>query len=101
MSENYLVIVNNLLYGREHFNGNLSFKRRDTWLSEIDLCLCKVTCLDKIRDFHVHENVRGVDRAPTSITLDIKQGKVISTNNLEERANALGQSYQPKAPACI
>ena len=98
---NDLVIVNNLLYGSEHFNGNLSFKRRDTWLSEIDLCLCKVSCLDKIRELHVHQNVRGSDHAPISIALDINKGKVISAKELVERAATLGQSYQPQTPTSV
>lgn len=99
---NDLVIVNNLLHGSEHFKGNLSFRRRVTWLSKIDLCLCKLTCLDKIsRELHVHQNVRGSAHAPISITLDIDKGKMVSSKELMERAATLGQSYQPQTPDCL
>ena len=93
--------MNHLLYGSEHFNGNLSFKRRHTWLSEIDLCLCKLTCLNKIRELHVHQDVRGSDRVPISITMDINRGKVILAKELVERTATLGQSYQPQTPTFV
>ena len=37
-NNNDMVIVNNLKYDDKQYNGQLTFKRRDKWLSEILIC---------------------------------------------------------------
>ena len=97
-NNNNMVIVNNLKCYNKHYKGNLTFKRRDIRLSEIDLCLAKGHCLSMIKDFKVHQNVGGSDHAPISITLTLNAANVVSSKELIQRAAALGQSQYNQPP---
>ena len=95
---NDMIIVNNLTHNGVHYNGNLSFKRRDTWLSEIDLCLSSFGCLNMVKNLHVHQDVRGSDHAPLSITLSIDTVSALSAKELLQRSAGLCQSHHIQAP---
>ena len=97
-NNNEMVIVNNLKYNGQLYNGNLTFKRRNTWLSEIDLCISKRQCLSMIQDFRVHQEVIGSDHAPLSITLTANAANIISPKQLIQRAAALGSSQHSQSP---
>lgn len=68
-NNNDMVIVNNLNYNGKVYDGNLTFKERNKWLSEIDLCIAKRQCLSMIQDTRVHQEVIGSDHDPLSIRL--------------------------------
>ena len=45
-----MVIANHLVYRDTRLGGNLSFKKKDRWISEIDLCLLKTDVLNVIKN---------------------------------------------------
>ena len=94
-NNNDMVIVNNLSYLDKHFKGNLTYRQGDRWVSEIDLCLSKKSCLNLIQDLQIHREVRGSDHAPISITLKLRTTNTIAVKDLVCRSVALNQPQQP------
>lgn len=90
---NAMVIANHLHKNGRQLGGDLSFKRRNTWISEIDLCLTKRDCIDLIKSVEVRQEVRGSDHAPLCVTLMIESRRAVSPSHLLQRAVSLGQSH--------
>ena len=88
-NNNGMVIVNNLHFGDRHFKGNLTYRQGRRWVSEIDLCLSKQSCLSSIYDLQVHQGVKGSDHAPISVTLRIKNSNTIAIRDLVSRSIAI------------
>ena len=93
-NNNSMVIANHLCYNGRNLGGELSFKRRSTWISEIDLCLVKDRCIDLIRNISVHQDIVGSDHAPLTVTLATDSLTTSSPAELLQRAAALGQMYE-------
>ena len=92
------MIVNNVIHGENTFGGNLTFKRRNEWISEIDLCVAKENSLILIKDLTVKQDVSGSDHAPICVTLDLARGVCASAKELITRSLRLGNScYQQPA----
>ena len=86
--DNSMVVVNNLKYQHRHFPGNKTFRRRDTWISEIDTCIVTHSLIPYVSDFSVMQ--RGdlpSDHAP--ITLNLARTGV-DLDGLFSRATMLG-----------
>lgn len=49
-SNNALVVANHLHHRGRQLGGDLSFKMRHTWISEIDLCIVKDDCIDLLQE---------------------------------------------------
>ena len=65
-----VIVVNNLHTADIHFRGGLSFRKKQRWLSEIDLCLCSVITVERIHDITVNKDLlMPSDHAPLSVTL--------------------------------
>ena len=90
-NNNDMVIVNNLLLGDKHFKGNLTYRQGRRWVSEIDLCLSKKSCLSSIYDLQVHQTVNGSDHAPISISLRIKSSNTVAIRDLVSRSIAINK----------
>ena len=45
---NEMVVLNHLTRNGRTFGGDLSFKRGSNWTSEIDLCVLKQSCIDRV-----------------------------------------------------
>ena len=97
-NNNELVIANHLKYDTRRLGGNLSYKQKTNWISEIDVCVVKANCIKLIKDLKVLQDVRGSDHAPLSVTLVVGNGTIITDNELKMRSRDLGKSYywQPK-----
>ena len=93
-NNNSMVIANHICHNGRNFGGELSFKRRSTWISEIDLCLVKGECIDLIKDINVHQDIPGSDHAPLTVTLATDSLPTLSPAELLQRASALGQRYE-------
>ena len=50
---NKLVVVNHLIYREKQLDGDLTFKRKDEWISEIDLCIVKKESLCMIKEIEI------------------------------------------------
>ena len=61
---NDMVVANHLLYNDRQLGGNLSYKRRQLWISELDLCLTKQECLGQISEINIRQDIVGSYYAP-------------------------------------
>ena len=75
-SNNNMVIANHLLYNKSQLGGNLSFRRGNTWISELDTCLAKQDCIDQITQLEIQQDIRGSDHAPLSVTVAIPSATI-------------------------
>ena len=90
--ENSLVIANHLCYGNKRLGGNLSYRKRNSWISELGLCLLHEKCLPLVKELTTRQDIGGSDHAPLCVTMDIKESELIAPFILN-RAKHLGQSY--------
>lgn len=67
---NKLATVNHLIHREKEFGGNLTFKRRNEWLSELNICVSMQETLNLIRDLSVRQDVFGSDHAPICVSLE-------------------------------
>lgn len=89
-----MVIANHLCFNGRNVGGELSFKRRLTWISEIDLCLVNGECIDIVKDINVHQDIPGSDHSPLTVTLAGDSSTTLSPVELLQRSSALGQMYE-------
>ena len=98
---NSMVICNHLSYKDRQLAGNLSFRRGQQWISELDLCLASNDCFEQISVVNTRQDVKGSDHAPLCVTLDIPSANVSSIDELLRRSAALGENTQHLNPAQI
>ena len=89
-----MVIGNHLLYNNRQLGGHLSFKRRQQWISELDICLAKQECLDQITKIDIRQDVLGSDHAPLCVTIAIPSATITNIDLLMKRSAMLGQLYK-------
>lgn len=87
-----MVITNHISHENGSFSGNLSYGKRETSLSEIDLCLIKDQWHDVMKKLEVNQCIRGFDHAPFCVELDISCNSVCESLLLERSSN-LGITY--------
>ena len=87
--ENSLVVANHLCYGNKKLGGNLSYRKGNNWISELDLCLVHERCLPLVKELITRQEIRGSDHAPLCVTMDIKESDLIAPFILN-RAKYLG-----------
>ena len=86
--ENSMVVVNNLKSEQKHFLGNKTFRRRDAWISEVDVCMASCTMIRYIDNFSVVQRVDlPSDHAPITLTV---AGTGVVLDNLLARSSQLG-----------
>lgn len=95
---NSMVICNHLAYKGRQLGGQLSFKRRQHWISELDLCLSKHDCLEQISELNIRQDIIGSDHAPLCATLAIPSATVTSIGSLMRRSAMLGQHTEQIKP---
>ena len=87
--------VNHLQFNEKHFPGNLTFKKKSQWISQLDWMICDTTSLPCIRDFQVlQKSCLPTDHAALSLTLECST----PAQAILDRASDLGQSVQPRLP---
>ena len=96
--ESGMVICNHLVNGQKNFGGDLSFRRRRQWISEIDLCLAKPTMLSKISDLAIRQDIHGSDHAPLCVSLDMAGVDLTDVEDLRRRSAELGMPYAVTEP---
>lgn len=90
---NSMVVANHFSHKDKTSGGNLSYRIRDTWVSELDLCLINYQFIDVIKKLETNQDVRGSDHAPLCIELDFSHHLLVPQLLLLERASNLGQTY--------
>ena len=85
--EENLAVVNNAKIGSKVFKSNLTYKKGNNWVSELDLCLVSPDLLDYISDFNIiHDSSLPSDHAPLSFALQHSP----CLNELLQQASFLG-----------
>ena len=85
--EEKLAVVNNAMIGNKCFDSKLTFKQRNNWTSELDLCLVSQNLLKRISNFNViHDLSLPSDHAPISFALKPS----LCLDKLLEQASFLG-----------
>lgn len=93
---NDMIVLNHLSRNERTFGGNFSFRRGSNWISEIDLCLLKEVCVNRVKYLEVNQAIQGSDHAPLCLVLATEGGSHMSPTMLMERARRLGEScYKP------
>lgn len=87
-NNNGLVVANHLCCDRKLLGGDLSFRRREQWISEIDLCVAKNECVNMISDIRVDHTVPGSDHAPLCVTVSMDAKQAVPPTELLRRASA-------------
>ena len=100
-TNNSMAICNHLYYKDRQLGGNLSFRRGQQWISELDLCLASNDCLEQLSVVNTHQDVKGSDHAPLCVTLDIPSANVSSIDDLIRRSAVLGKYTQHLRPRQI
>ena len=87
-----LLIVNNLKTPNVTLNGALTFRKRTTWISEIDLVIVSKKFIHNITSLSVDQNLfYPSDHAPISFKIEVNSRSNICMNSLYTRAKDLGQ----------
>ena len=64
--------VNNVTLNGKQFSGNLTFRKRTEWISQLDWCICSFDVLQCIRDFAVLSSSPLLgDHATLSVAIDV------------------------------
>ncbi len=90
---NQMVVLNHLSHNESKFGGDLSYRRGLNWISEIDLCIAKANCINRVKHLEVNQTIRGSDHAPLCVSLATQGWNHVSPPVLMERARRLGESY--------
>ena len=85
------VVVNNLHTENKTFPGALTFRKRNRWISELDLCVASIQLIPALENLTFDSSERlPSDHAPMSVALNPEQlGK--NWDTLKSRAASLGQ----------
>ena len=96
---NRLTPVNNLKTPDHTWNGNLTYRKKQNWISEVDLCLVSLPLIGAISHFSIDQDCKfPSDHAPVSVTFDFSSCiNSVKTGELIERSEMLG-SYKHLAP---
>ena len=87
-SDTNIAIIDNPFYkGRL-----LEYPSRTGWASQLDLVLLSPTLINHVTNFKIDIEVNGSDKAPVTVTLDMKDVCPFTSNALDEMAKSLGVS---------
>ena len=90
--EKSLVVANHLKYQTNIFGGNLTFKKGNKWISEIDQCIIHTKMLPALVKVEVRQDFIGSDHAPICASLNTLTAELLGPI-LREGAKNLGKSY--------
>ena len=85
-------IINNLKTTNSHFRGSLTFKKRNRWISELDLAITSTSLIDCIVDLVLNTSDRmPSDHAALSLSVHLPKDQKIHLKQLITRASYLGE----------
>ena len=91
-----LVLLNGLMHGTHIFPSDLTFRRRNIWISELDICLISPECLPIIKNMSINQRLDlPSDHAPISCQISMQDAQLVDCTNLStltHRANELGRA---------
>ena len=87
------VILNNLHNGQVYYKGCKTFRRKENWVSELDLCVLSSSIVDSIMDTYFDQNLNlPSDHAPISVLVNTTyfDSPVMLSERLLHGASELG-----------
>ena len=89
--ENCLLPVNNLTSQTGYWPSQLTFRRRNNWISEVDCCLIPYSMVNAVTSFSINQDLNmPSDHAPVSVSSNFVNMKSNFDNVLIERSDMLG-----------
>lgn len=83
--------INHLIIKEKHFTGDLTFRQKDRWISQLDWAFCSVSLIPHIMEFEVLKNLASLsDHAPLSLCINLDTPDF---DILLPRANSLIMPY--------
>ena len=84
--DNNLVVVNNLKFGDKHFRSNLSFRKKNVWISEPDILITSKKGLQIIESFNMVQYFEGKhlfsDHALLEFEINMEKVKISTGKNV-------------------
>ena len=74
--DNKLLVLNNLEAEERNFPSDLTFRRKNKWISEVDICLLSSKLVKYAKSFHVSHDNYPSDHAPVSVELLFTPGVI-------------------------
>ena len=88
--------VNHLNYADKEFPGGLTYRKGETWISQLDWALVSTNALEHVQELTIEPQIPvSSDHAALQLKLS---GFACPTSDLLQRATQLGQSFVPSAP---
>ena len=85
-----LFFVNNMVFQGRYYEGSLTFRRRQTWISEVDVVLVSKNILPQIIDFKIDQSLSfPSDHAPISVSISV-EGLAQFSDRILKSAELLG-----------
>jgi len=89
--DSHALIVNNLQYGKQMFQGGLTFRRKNQWISEVDLCVLSHELIHSLSKFEINQDLSlPSDHAPIGIAIDVLSLSHMKLDNILLRSSSLG-----------
>ena len=94
--DNELLIVNNLKTKYKYHHGALTFRLRNTWISQLDLCIASEVLIPYVSEFNVNQDTSfPSNHAPVSVSFNFP-GERLSLKQIQNRSADIG-SYPEKS----
>lgn len=86
------LVMNNLNTPHARLPGTLTFRKRNRWISELDLVIASSALIPHVRDLSFNTNLHlPSDHAPVSVLLETPGSTNRTLNNLERQSSHLGE----------
>ena len=95
--KNNLLIINNLKSEYKRYVGALTFRRRNKWISELDLCVVTRSVVPYISDFRINHDISlPSNHAPINIIFKVNIPLLIQSQLICSRAMKIGSYEVPE-----
>ena len=98
--DNNLVVINNLQTESKSFTSALTYRERNKWKSELDICITSRDLIHTVSQFQVNQNMTfPSNHAPVSVCFTFPE-RTISLHEMASRSQDIGM-YPPRAPKSL
>ena len=90
----HLVLLNGLQHNTVELQAALTFRQKQKWISELDVCLATPQCIPAVESFAIHQRTDlPSDHAPISVMINVDKINPFNVDHsqIEERASGLGR----------
>ena len=86
--DNNMLVINNLKYKSKVFKGSLTFRKKEKWISELDVCIASHGIASNIVEFTVNNSLQfPSDHAALSVILDFPESMMSAQCLLQKALN--------------